>query len=152
MSILYTPCSPPHPSPFHRSPNVSVPHCFVLPTPAPLVSCPPCCALCVGSHTSLDKVYKKKEFQFHTPGTNYLVGPFLALNWRWHYVIVHGRLCAESQVFFLFCYLSLPFKMACMDTDEVEKLLMETDNDDHDYYIDLCSPNLTRQHILFTTQ
>ena len=60
MSILYSPCSPPHPSPFHRSPNFSVPHCFVLPTPAPLVSCPHCCALCVSSHTSLDKVYKKK--------------------------------------------------------------------------------------------
>ena len=40
--------------------NVSVPQCFVLPTPTPLVSCPPCCALCVCSHKSLDKVYKKK--------------------------------------------------------------------------------------------
>ena len=60
MSILYPTCSPPYPSPFHRSP-VSVPHCFVLPTPAPLVSCPPCCALCVSSHTGLDKVYKKEK-------------------------------------------------------------------------------------------
>ena len=59
MSILFTPCSPPHPSPFHRSPNVSVPHCFVLPSSAPLVSCPPCCALCVCSHSSLNIVYKK---------------------------------------------------------------------------------------------
>ena len=58
LSILYTPCSPPHPSPFHRSPNVCVPHCFVLPSPAPLVSCPPCCALCVSSQTSLDNVCK----------------------------------------------------------------------------------------------
>ena len=64
MSILYSPCSLPHPSHFHRSPNVSVPHCFVFPTPAPLVSCPPCCALCVSSHTSLDKVYKKRYYKF----------------------------------------------------------------------------------------
>jgi len=61
MSILYTPCSPPHPSPFHRSPNVSVPHCFVLPSPAPLVSCPLCCVLCVRSHMSLDNLYNTKN-------------------------------------------------------------------------------------------
>ena len=58
MSIFNSPCSLPHPSPFHRSPNVSVPHCFVLPSLAPLVSCPPCCAFCVGSRTGLDNVYK----------------------------------------------------------------------------------------------
>ena len=46
VSVLDTPCSPPPPSPFHRSPHVSVPHCFVLPTTTPPVSCPPCCALC----------------------------------------------------------------------------------------------------------
>jgi len=61
ISILYSPFSPLHPSPFHRSPNVFVPHCFVLPTPTPLVSCPTCCALCVNSHTSLDKVHKNKK-------------------------------------------------------------------------------------------
>ena len=60
MSILYSPCFPPHPSPFHRSPDVSVPHCFVLPSPAPIVSFPPCCAWCVYSHTILDNVNKKK--------------------------------------------------------------------------------------------
>ena len=37
VSILYTPCSPPHLSPFHRFPNVSVTHCFVLPSPTLLV-------------------------------------------------------------------------------------------------------------------
>ena len=44
-------------------------------------------------------------------------------------------------MFFLHCYLSLPFKMVRMNADAVVKLLMETDNDNHDYYIDLCSPN-----------
>ena len=34
------------PSPFHRS-HVSVLHCFVLPSPTPLVSCTPCCTFCV---------------------------------------------------------------------------------------------------------
>ena len=58
MSILYTPYSPPHHAPFHRSPNVSVPHCFVFPSPTPLVSFPSCCVLCVSSHTSLDNAYK----------------------------------------------------------------------------------------------
>ena len=33
-----------HPSPFHRSPYVFVTHCFVLPSPAPLVVC---CVLCL---------------------------------------------------------------------------------------------------------
>ena len=77
MSILYTPCSSPHPSPFHRSPNVSVPHCFVLPTPAPLVSCPPCCSLCVCAHTSLDKVYKKKVPQLSLQITMTSLNPSL---------------------------------------------------------------------------
>ena len=61
VSILFLPCTPPHPFPFHRSPNVSVPHCFVLPSPSPLLSCPPRCALCVSSHTGLGNVYQKKK-------------------------------------------------------------------------------------------
>ena len=37
VSLLFTPCTLPLPSPFHRSPNVPVPDCFVLPSSAPLV-------------------------------------------------------------------------------------------------------------------
>ena len=55
--ILFTPCTPPHPSPFHRSPRVSVPHCSVLPSPANLVSYSLCYIMfCVKSYMSLDKV------------------------------------------------------------------------------------------------
>ena len=59
---LVFPVFPPHPSPFHRSPNVSVPHGFVLPTPAPLVSCP----LAVHYVLALIRAstrYTKKKFQ-----------------------------------------------------------------------------------------
>ena len=38
-TIFFTPCTPPHPSPFHRYHIVFVPHSFVLSSPAPLVSC-----------------------------------------------------------------------------------------------------------------
>ena len=57
VSILFTLCTPLHPSPFHRSPHVSVPLCFVLPSPTPLVSCSLCYTLCVSSYTSLHIVY-----------------------------------------------------------------------------------------------
>ena len=40
VSILFTPCTPPHPSPFHRCPHVSVPQCFF-----PSLSCPSCMLL-----------------------------------------------------------------------------------------------------------
>ena len=60
VSILFTPCTLPHPSPLHRSPHVSVPHVFF-----PSLSCPSdlllslLYVLCVSSYTSLDIVKKK---------------------------------------------------------------------------------------------
>ena len=65
VSTLFTSCSSLHSSPFHRSPDVSVPHCFVLPSLTPLGSCPPCCVLYFRSHMSLDNVYKKENKTFH---------------------------------------------------------------------------------------
>ena len=62
MSILYSPCSPPQTSPFHRSPNVSVLHCFVLPSPAPPVSCPPCYTFCVLTLLRASTFCTKKKY------------------------------------------------------------------------------------------
>ena len=56
------PCTPPHPSPFHRSPHVSVPPCFFpsLSHPSRLLL-PLLYVMCVSSHPSLDSVYKKRK-------------------------------------------------------------------------------------------
>jgi len=58
--LLFSPCTLPHPSPLHRSPIVSVPHYFVLPSPAPLVSCIDV-RFCVLALTRASTWYTKKN-------------------------------------------------------------------------------------------
>ena len=66
----------PHPSPSRRSPNVSVPHCFVFPCPSCLLL-PLLYILCVSSYTSLDIVYKNNcpSLPLICPSTLLLVFP-----------------------------------------------------------------------------
>ena len=61
VSILFTPCTPLLPSPFHRSHNVSVPHCFVLPSLLPLLSHAPLAVRCVLALIRALTVHKKIE-------------------------------------------------------------------------------------------
>jgi len=76
VSILFTLCTLPHPSTFHRSPHVSVPHCFVLPSPTLLVSCSPC--LCsVLALTRASTLHAKNPKNFMTSSAMWFDSHFL---------------------------------------------------------------------------